>query len=85
MSFLFYGCESLLKLPDISKWDTSSVTNISNLFNGLRIENIPDISKWNSSNFNDISYLFYNCKNLKALPDISKWDTFKYNKYFKFI
>ena len=34
MQKLFFGCKSLISLPDISKWDTSNVTNMSNMFNG---------------------------------------------------
>ena len=31
MSYMFYGCSSLISLPDISKWDTKNV-NMSNMF-----------------------------------------------------
>ena len=62
-------------LPDISKWNTSSVTNMSNMFyNCSGLQNLPDISKWNISKVKDISYMFYKCYNLKSLPDISKWN-----------
>ena len=29
---MFYGCSSLLSLPDISKWETKNVTNINGMF-----------------------------------------------------
>ena len=32
MSYLFYGCQKLLSLPDISKWNTGTVTNLSSMF-----------------------------------------------------
>ena len=32
MSNMFYKCESLLFLPDISKWNTNNVTDMSNMF-----------------------------------------------------
>ena len=32
MSYLFYGCSSLKKLPDISLWHTNSVIDMSHLF-----------------------------------------------------
>ena len=32
MSGLFCGCSSLKKLPDISKWNTKNIINISYLF-----------------------------------------------------
>ena len=36
MSCIFEGCESLISLPDISKWDTKNVTDISNLFHDCK-------------------------------------------------
>ena len=32
MSYMFYNCESLKSLPDISKWNTSKVKEMSNMF-----------------------------------------------------
>ena len=50
MDYLFYGCSSLKKLPDISKWETSSVKNINYLFYGCSsLKELPDISKWNTN------------------------------------
>ena len=40
MSGLFYHCESLKLLPDISKWNTNRVTDMRALFFLLRIINI---------------------------------------------
>ena len=36
MSELFNGCESLEELPDISKWNTYNIINMSNLFGGCK-------------------------------------------------
>ena len=68
MSYMFYSCKNI---PDISKWDTSNVTNMSHMFYSCK--NIPDISKWDTSNVTDMSSMFNRCKNL---PDISNWNTF---------
>jgi surface protein len=69
---------------DISKWDTSSVTNMSIMFkdssygrdyktkDGERII-IRDISKWDTGKVTDMSGMFYN--NQKFNQDISNWDT----------
>ena len=32
MDFMFYGCNSLMSLPDISNWNTSNVINMSFMF-----------------------------------------------------
>ena len=75
MSCIFYEC-SLLSIPDISKWNTNNVINMSYLFGKCEnIENIPDISNWNTSNVKYMQGIFMGCKSLKSLPDISKWDT----------
>ena len=56
---MFDGCKSLKALPDISKWDTSNVKDMSYMFAGF--ENIPDISKWNTSNVKNMSHMFAGC------------------------
>ena len=49
MSWLFLNCESLSSLPDISKWNTSNVNNMSDMFgNYNNLSSLPDISKWNT-------------------------------------
>ena len=37
MSFMFYGCSSLNNLPDISKWDTKNVKDMSSMFYYIQI------------------------------------------------
>ena len=63
-------------IPDISKWDTSNVNDMSYLFCGCEILKIlPDISSWNTYNVKDMSNMISYCPKLESLPDISKWDT----------
>jgi len=46
MEGLFNGCSLLKELPDISKWNTSKVTNMSNMFSGCSsLKKLPDLSK----------------------------------------
>ena len=74
--YMFYNCASLPSLPDISKWNTNKVINMSYMFyNCSSLLLLPDISKWNTNNVTDMSYMFYNCSSLSSLPDISKWNT----------
>ena len=44
---LFNGCNNLSSLPDISKWDTNKVTDMSYIFNGCSnlssLLNVPAI------------------------------------------
>ena len=76
MSYMFYGCLSLLSLPDISKWDTKNVTNMSNMFYYCNLlSSLPDISKWDTKNVTNMNSMFASCESLSSLPDISKWNT----------
>ena len=36
-----FDCESLKELPDISKWDTKNVTDMSDMFDGVNKKLIP--------------------------------------------
>ena len=46
MSRIFFQCSSLESLPDISKWDTRNVKNMSDMFCGCSsLEPLPDILK----------------------------------------
>ena len=43
---MVYGCSSLISLPDISKWNTNKVTDISYIFDECSsLISFPDISK----------------------------------------
>ena len=85
MSYMFKNKEAhenekesipLSSLPDISKWNTSKVTNMSYLFsNCSSLLSLPDISKWNTENVTDMREIFCGCSSLLSLPDISKWNT----------
>ena len=71
---MFAGCKNI---PDISKWNTSNVKNMSHMFEDCR--DIHSFSLfWNTSNVEDMSYMFAGCNNI---PDISKWEPFKCKKY----
>ena len=75
MSEMFYGCGTLLSLPDISKWNTENITSMKGIF--FRCEllaSLPDISKWNLYKVNDISNMFSCCYSIRSLPDISRWN-----------
>ncbi len=48
---------------DISNWDTSEITDMSNLFSNIKQISIePIILNWDTSNVTNMSWMFYNCK-----------------------
>ena len=58
MSHMFMDCQSLLSIPDLSKWNIKNVTNISHMFSLCsNLDTIPDISKWNTINIKNMSYV----------------------------
>ena len=76
LSHMFYKCESLVSLTDISKLNISNVTDINGMFYGCEsLVSLPDISKWNTLNVNNMNLVFYRCVSLVSLTDISNWNT----------
>ena len=58
---MFYGCSSLLSLPDISKWNTNNVTYMNYMFYGCALlSSVFDFNK------------IYEKKSLSYLPGNSK-------------
>lgn len=51
---------------DLSKWDTTNVTNMEGMFETTPNLTYLDVSTWNTENVTDMSYMFYKC----ALEDI---------------
>ena len=50
MEHMFNNCNSLVSLPDISKWDTSNVKNMKRMYNNCNsLMNLPDTSNFNTS------------------------------------
>jgi hypothetical protein len=54
---MLYNCFSLFSVNDISKWDTSNIKNISNIFNNSSslLDVLSDKSKWKINNNSYIS------------------------------
>ena len=71
---MFSGCESLISLPDISKWNINKGIDMFGIFDGCSsLISLPDISKWNTNIVTD-------------MIDISNEYTFSLSlkKYLKF-
>ena len=74
----------LTTIPDISKWDTSTVSDMSGLFKGCSLlKSLPDISNWNMNEVTDMSEMFSDCSSLVELPDMKNWNTPKLKKMQK--
>ena len=71
----FSYCSSLKELPDISKWKTEKVNDMTGMFeNCISLKKMPNIEKWNVSNVKKINSIFNNCTSLITLPNVDKWN-----------
>ena len=72
-SRLFSNCINLQSV-DLSKVDTTNVTNMSHLFDGCSNLRTLDVSGFDTSNVTNMSGMFSGCSNLQTL-DISGFNT----------
>ena len=85
MNAMFQLCGSLISLPDISKWNTSKVTNISYIINYCHsLISLPDISKWDTSKVADKKFMFYEIFNILNIKKICNSIMDIYLKYLNF-
>ena len=64
MSDMLHGCQKLSSLPDISKWNTINVNNMSYIFYECnQLLSLPDISKWNTNKVTNMRCMFNECSN----------------------
>ena len=72
---MFFECESLKIIPDLSKLNTKNIVDVSEMFFRCKsLSSLPDISKWRTDNIIYMYGMFNGCRHLISLPDISKWN-----------
>ena len=67
MGSLFFNCNFLKSIPDISNWNTEKVIDMSYIFGNCSIKDLPDISGWNIENVTNLEGIFYQCSSLIML------------------
>lgn len=73
LKYVFYGLDSVTSI-DLSKLDTSNVTNMEGLFENCSNVETIDVSTWDTSNVTTMKELFQSCSKLKSI-DVSRWNT----------
>ncbi|MEB8418522.1 BspA family leucine-rich repeat surface protein [Enterococcus casseliflavus] len=63
------GQTKLTTIGDTSTWNTSTVTDMSQVFLNCSLLQSLDLSKWDTSNVTNMSQLFFNCKSLTTIGD----------------
>ena len=71
LSESFQGTEQLESIPGINSWDTSSVTDMSSMFQESVFDS--EISGWDTSSVTDMSFMF--ADNSSFNQDLSSWET----------
>lgn len=72
--FALFRNAIFLKNINISNFDTSEATNMTDMFYGCRSLKSLDLSNWDTSKVTSMESSFAECDNLVSL-DISNWDT----------
>ena len=67
-------CNCYVFNSDLSKWDVSSVVEMSSMFNSCENFN-SDLSKWDVSNVRYMTGMFNHCP--KFCCDLSEWEPIK--------
>ena len=71
----FYGYNWLRWVIDVTDWDTSLVTNMSNAFYWIdELTWVIWLNTWDTSNVTDMNHMFQSSKKLESL-DLSWWNT----------
>lgn len=88
-TFAYVGRNSSSVKVDLSKWDVSKVTNMSDMFSGMgylaNTFSIGDLSKWNVSNVTNMYSMFQQTGYAANwLVDCSKWNVSKVTSYNNF-
>ena len=78
MSYMFYDCSATI--IDIANWNTSSVTNLSNVFDSCKNVAYINLSSLDTSNATTMYEMFQNCTSLVTL-DLSAFNTSKVKEF----
>ena len=70
LSQMFLFCESLITCPYMDQWNTSSVTNMTGMFNGCSVFDQP-LDSWDTSSVLNMRYMFFGCGAFNR--DLSDW------------
>lgn len=74
---MFFGCTKLISL-DLSKFNTSKLTNIVKMFDSCNSLTNINLSNWDTDKLINMSGLFNSCNSLTAI-DISHFNTSNVN------
>ena len=75
------GQTKLTTIGDTSNWDTSTVTNMSQVFlNCSKLTNL-NLTNWDVSSVTTMSQMFFNCQSLVSIGDTKDWIVLNVNNF----
>ncbi len=77
MQALFAQTTNLEDISALSNWDTSKVTNMSQMFYNSGISDLTSLSNWNTKNVGTMYNMFNISNNLIDINVLSNWDVSK--------
>ena len=78
---MFYNCLKLTSL-DVTHFNTTKVTNMSDMFHNCSSLTSLDVTHFNTAKVTDMGYMFYNCSSLTTIYASSKFVTPQVSKSF---
>ena len=73
---MFYECETLVDISDLSNFNMSNVTNASNMFSFCsQLESIEALRFWDMRNVKNVSGMFTGCTMLTSIDPLENWNT----------
>ena len=74
--YAFYRYSALTDISALSSWNTSSVTNMSHMFEDAdALTDIDALANWDTSSVTNMSNMFYNADALTDVDGATNWDT----------
>ena len=73
---MFYQCDKIIEI-NLSKFNTSQVTDMSNMFAWCGLLSSLDISNIDTSKVINMGYIFYRCTDLNSL-NLSNFNSIEY-------
>lgn len=84
---LFMNCTNLADISGLAHWDTSGLTNMSDMFAYCKfLRSLQPLSGWNTSKVQSMAEAFRDCGLLTDVSALARWDTRSVtNMYYLFL
>jgi surface protein len=75
MSWMFFGCTSLVNVDGLATWDVHKCKTFSCMFFRCKsLQNVDGLAKWKFRKFRAIHAMFEDCESLENVDGLREWD-----------